>query len=397
MKAVGVVSEFNPFHRGHAYLLEQIRASFPEKGIVCVMSGNFVQRGDFAIQEKYSRAACAIRGGADLVLELPFPFSCLSAESFAKSAVSILARIGICDTLAFGSEIADRERLILCARRLASKEFRDALSSYMESHKGVGYPAAREAVYTNLYGADPILSAPNASLALEYLMAQETLGAPFSVFPIERKGEGIRSENISAEFASATAVRRAVKLGEDYLSLLPSFTAEELEREKAEGRFPVSAERLFSTLLYLIKTSSREELSQYYGMASLCDRAIRFAPVSESVEELVEKMKNATVTDSRIRRALLSLLCRIPRYAERQIPAYTLVLAANEKGRRMLSEMRELVGFPVFTKPAHALRSEDESVLRQAETSHLADEIYSMAFPTRQEEAFFLKKAPRIF
>ena len=152
-KAVGVICEFNPFHFGHAYLLERVHEAFPDHGVVCVMSGNFVQRGSFAIQEKYSRALCAMRGGADLVLELPFPFSSLSAESFASAGVSILAKIGVCDTIAFGTEYDDLSLLSECANNLSSEKFELALKEYFSHHPGTGYPLARETVYTELFGA----------------------------------------------------------------------------------------------------------------------------------------------------------------------------------------------------------------------------------------------------
>jgi len=128
-KAVGVICEFNPFHNGHAHFLRKVKEAFPQKPVVCVMSGNFVQRGSFAIQEKYSRAKCAVLCGADLVLELPFPFSSLSAESFARSAVSVLNEIGVVDTLAFGCECTDAEALFHCAENLSSEKSKSLKST----------------------------------------------------------------------------------------------------------------------------------------------------------------------------------------------------------------------------------------------------------------------------
>ena len=177
-QVVGIVSEFNPFHRGHSYLIEQVKNALPDCTVVCVMSGNFVQRGSFAQGEKYSRAKCAVLGGADLVLEIPFPFSCLSAEAYAASAISILSRLGVCRTLAFGSEIADPALLEECASRLASEEFQAAMDKYREEHKGRGFPFARAEVYRKLYGACPAFDYPNSSLALEYLICN-SLAEPF--------------------------------------------------------------------------------------------------------------------------------------------------------------------------------------------------------------------------
>jgi cytidyltransferase-like protein len=397
MKHVGIICEFNPFHKGHAYLIEKVKEKFPNKGIVCVMSGNFVQRGSFAISEKYSRAKCAVLSGADLVLELPFPFSCLSAESFARSAVEILSRSGLCDTLAFGVEQGDKEQLLSIGSRLSSSEFKEELESYMKENKGVGYPAAREAVYTARYGNEPLLSLPNASLALEYLMSLSAFSSPLTPFPVKRVGQTVTEQEVKGAYPSATALRKIIGEGGDISPYVPEQTLAEMEKEREEGRFPVSPEKLWHTFLYLLKTTPRRELVSYYGFSALCDRAVRFAGESDSLESLVEKMKNRSFTDSRIRRGLVALLCKIPRHAEKESPLYTQVLAANKKGREILSQIRDKSEISVFTKPSHALRSSDRSVRRQASAAFLADEIYAMAMPKKQEDGFFLKQSPTIF
>ncbi len=397
MNAVGIVCEFNPLHKGHEYFLGQVKKAFPEKGIVCVMSGNFVQRGSFAIQEKFSRARSAIFAGADLVLELPFPFSSLSGESFGTSAISILKRLGICDTLAFGTEIPDPERMLTCAKNLSDPSFLCELKQYLEENRGVGYPTARERVYETMFGREEILSSSNASLAMEYILAAQALSFPVSFYPVKRLGEQIRSEKEEGEFLSATAIRKMILSGGDPMEHLPAVSFDEMIKEKEKGHFPVSMETLSPILFYLLKTKSRKEMKEIYGFSALCDRARKFAGESESVEDLVRKMKNASVTDSRIRRGLLALLLNIPRHAEKEAPLYTQVLAAGEKGREMISKSKECGSIPVFTKPAHALRSEDQGILRQASAAHLADEIYQMAFPKKETEGYFLKQTPAIF
>ncbi len=396
-KAVGIVSEFNPFHFGHAHLLTEVKKAFPQKGIVCVMSGNFVQRGSFAIQEKYARAEAAVSMGADLVLELPFPFSSLSAESFARSAVSILSRTGICDTIAFGSELADKKELLLCAENLFSQRFQTAFRAALEENKGMGFPALREKVYTDLFGRTEILSSPNASLGVEYLLSVFSLKADLSPFVIKRQGEGILSLKSEGEFLSATALRNMVKNGESLKGNLPDVVLSVIEKEASSGRFPVFMETLSPVLFYLIKTKGRKELSSFYGFSALCDRAKHFVGESYDLEDLVGKMKNATFTDSRIRRGLLALLCDIPRFAEKEMPSFSMVLGANGKGREMLSEMKKTASIPVFTKPAHALQTKDPLVKRQFSREALADEIYAMAFPKSQGGGYFLKKSPVIF
>ncbi len=395
-KAVGIICEFNPFHFGHAYLLKQVREKFPDHGIVCVMSGNFVQRGSFAIQEKYSRAFCAMQGGADLVLELPFPFSCLSAESFAAAGVKILAGLGVCRTVAFGTELADIDELSLCAENLNSSEFEAALKEYFIHHPGAGFPAAREAVYTKLYGACPALSLSNASLGVNYILAARRQNANLFFYPIGRIGEGYHSLKTSGAFLSATALRNCVFQGESLEGLLPEETLAEILREKEAGRFPVTMESLAPVLFYLLKTRSRKELSSVYGFSALCDRAVRYCGECSTVEELVQRIKNPSFTDSRIQRGLLALLLQIPRFAEKESVSYTTLLASTPKGRELLGHIKEKAKIPVFTKPAHALHCEDKAVQRQASAAYLADEIYAMAFPQKQKDGFFVKKMPYI-
>ncbi len=397
MKQVGIVCEFNPFHKGHEYLIQRVKEAYPQKGIVCMMSSNFVQRGSFAIVDKYSRAKCAVLSGADLVLEIPFPFSCLSAEGYARSAISLLSRIGVCDTLAFGTEAGSGEDLMRCANRLSSESFQAALSTFLENNKGAGYPAAREAVYETLFGKEPLLSQPNASLAVEYLMAMKEFGVLFDLFPLLRRGDGYKAETQSGIFASATTIRSRILSGEGADFLLPRVSADVLAMEQAAGRFPVNMEKLAPALFYLLKTIPQKELSSYYGFSSLCARAVRLADECERIEDLVKEMKNRSFTDSRIRRGLLSVLCRIPRHAEKELPAFTQVLSANEKGREILAQMKETSSVPVFTKPAHALKLDSKTVCRQVSAQILADEIYVMAMPKKQEKGYFLKQKPTIF
>ncbi len=395
-KAIGIVCEFNPFHNGHAYLLQELRRREPQKPLVCVMSGNFVQRGSLAVADKYSRARCALLSGADLVLELPFPFSCLSAEAFSSSAVSLLSAIGVCDTLAFGSELPEVSIIEQCAENLSTHAFQHALEKFASEKKGVGFPRARESVYESLFGPCPVFSYPNASLAVSYAVANRKLSHPFGLLAVHRAGEHGKTDDPAAPISSATACRAAIEAGDaDALaSLCPAACLDVLSQEHREGRFPVSTEALAPVLFYLLRTKSRKELGEIYGFSALCDRAVRMMDGCRSIRELTEKMRTATFTDSRIRRALLALVLAIPRHAEKKSPAYTLVLGAGERGRELLAVIRKSSSIPVYAKPVHALKSEDLAVRRQASAAVLSDRIYVSAFPKAHEEAYFLKQMP---
>ena len=384
MKAVGVVAEFNPFHRGHAYLLESIRKAFPDRAIVCVMSGNFVQRGAFAVQQKYSRARSALLCGADLVLEIPYPFSSLSSEGFAACAMHLLTAIPSVDTLAFGSEICDTFALRTCAENLSSPAYLDAFRARRQTKKG--YPALQYEVYRELFGeCEPLLS-PNSSLAVQYLAYLHRENKPLGIYPVSRFSD--------ADTLSASAIRASCLNGRSVDYALPAESAEELKHETCAGRFPVTMETLAPVLFYLLKTRSAESLGSYYGLAPLVHRAKKALFQSDTVEDLVKKTVSATYTASRVRRAFLSLLCGARRGAEQDLPAYTLLLGSTEKGRGVLGDVRGKTAVPVFSKPAHALRCADECVKRQAQRSFAADEIYETAFPSRQEQGFFFKQSP---
>ncbi len=391
---IGVVAEFNPFHNGHAAFISHLKKMYPDRPVVVVMSGNFVQRGDFAVQEKYSRAAAAVMGGADLVLELVFPYCALSAPSFAEAAMRILSSIGVCDAIAFGSEIASKEELLSCADRLCDPLFLEKLADFQKEHREKGYPTARAELYESLWGKTKILSSSNASLGVEYLCAAKRIGFSPEWIVIPRQGEPIRSEKIAAATPSATAIRAALFRGEEVSHAVPEYVLSQWEKEQREGRFPVNKEALYPVLRYLVTAKSRRELKQCYGFGALADRAVNAADACPSWEELVRRMGSAGFTDSRIRRALLSVLLEIERYAERKAPCYTIVLAGNETGRRVLGEMKESSSLSVFTKPAHALRSGDPNILRAASAAYRADSIYQLAFPKPHENAYFIKQSP---
>ena len=332
MSAIGIIAELNPFHSGHAFLLEQVKNKYPDKPVIFLMSGNFVQRGSFAIQEKYSRAKCAILAGADLVLELPFPFSMMSAETFAATGIQILSKIGVCDTLAFGSEVSDLNELEKCAENLSSEIYRHEFSEYMLNHKGCGYPFARQEVYEKLFGKTNILSSSNASLAIEYLMQNRTLEKPFTVFCVKRKGNDYLSDDLEGDIISATACRKIAfdDNWDELRRVLPEYVYNELWEEKKNGRFPVNMEALSPALFYQLRTKSKKELSSYYGFSALCDRAIHCIDQCNTIEGLIEKIGFSGCTDSRIRRALLSVLLQVPKYSEKQSALFSQVLAIGQ-------------------------------------------------------------------
>ena len=210
MRASGVICEFNPFHTGHAYLLSRMRELVGEEGlVVCAMSGRFVQRGEAAMADPYLRAETALSGGADLVVELPLPFSAASARQFAAGGVAVLAGLGCVDTLCFGAEAADVELLTRLAALLDTEDFARTLKQQLD--KGVSWPAARAAAAeAALPGAAQFLAGPNNILALAYLQAMKEQNAPFAPLPVARQGAGHDSMVPAEGFASASYLRLCI-------------------------------------------------------------------------------------------------------------------------------------------------------------------------------------------
>ena len=208
MTAAGVIAEYNPFHLGHAWQLARTRDRLgDETGLVCVMSGHWVQGADCAVADKWTRAGLALRGGADLILELPTPFALSSAESFARGGVALLEATGVVDVLSFGSECGDIDRLAAAARILDGADYRRRLKEALA--QGLSFPAARQEA-----AGCPCLSAPNNNLGVEYLRALNALGSAIRPMTVPRRGAGHGTAEVEEGFASATQIRRLLRGGQ---------------------------------------------------------------------------------------------------------------------------------------------------------------------------------------
>ena len=210
MTIAGVIAEFNPFHLGHQYLFETIKQKLqPEYLIVC-MSGNFVQRGEPAVVDKWIRTKMALLGGADLVLELPTEYATNSAELFASASIQILDRTGICDVLCFGSESNNLDFLSETANYLAQEpdNFKHDLTQALS--KGLSFPAARNIALQRRFPNAPSIFQANDILAVEYIKALQKYHSRIEPFPVPRVGAGYHCTEKKNGFASATAIRRAI-------------------------------------------------------------------------------------------------------------------------------------------------------------------------------------------
>lgn len=335
MKTVGIICEYNPFHNGHKKQIDAIRGEFgSDCAIVCLMSGNFVQRGAPAIFHKSLRAQAALASGADLVLELPVTYALSSAEGFAAGGVKILS--GFCDTLCFGAETGNADTLMSAAQALLSEEFKDALRVQLD--KGLSFPAARAAALTEFSG---LLQRPNDILAVEYCKAILAQNSKLTVFPIQRQGD---YHDISADLEnpSATAIRNLIAGGEKWESYVPASVRAIFG--DADIYSLAAGERAILARLRCMNDAEYEALP--YGSEGLWRKFMHACRSCDSIEGIIAKTKSKRYTRTRIDRMLMCAYLGITKEMLGQDAPYTRVLAFNDKGRLVLKQARLSGSFP---------------------------------------------------
>ena len=355
MECVAVITEFNPFHNGHALLARQVREAYPDHALIAIMSGNTVQRGELAVYDKYERAKTAVMNGFDAVLELPFPFSCSAGEQFASAGVYIANAVGA-SVLAFGSECGDLDALSTCAGELSDPEFVSALNAFCEKNREISVPEARSHVYLTVYGKE-LPARSNDILAIEYLRA--IFG---NLYPI--KPHVIhRTENFTA-----TDSRSALKNGDrkELVRLLPENTA---YTEMNKGLRGLSG---------LILGSLRLGVGSDNGNGIV--NALRTcAERSAGFEGFVSMLPTKTYTMARLRREMIAYLFSVTDADKNGIPAFTALLAANKRGQQYLSSVKKALRIPILTRYSDA-KALGERGKAQLERAVRADSVYCLAF-----------------
>lgn len=343
MRHVGIICEYNPFHGGHAHLLRQVRGA---ETVICLMSGNFVQRGEAAILPPHVRAEMALAAGADLVLELPFPYSAASARFFATAGVDALQRLGA-DTLAFGSESAELPAIMAAAGRTLEADFSEKVAN------GARNQGDAAVFFEALGDALP----PNDILAAEYARAVIQRGDCMELYPVLRVGAGYHDTEVGGGFPSATALRQKLQTGADICDDLPE-NVRRIWRDGVQKWGVADTARLGSALLALLRCADAK--STETGVENviadcgggLLERLISAAAEAVDYQTLCEAAATKKYTNGRIRRALLYILAGVT-YADLEAPpAYLRLLAANERGREFLSKTRKTRTVPVVTKQA---------------------------------------------
>ena len=389
MRVVGIIAEYNPLHNGHIYHLERAKALSEADFCVVVLSGNFVQRGEAACTDKFSRATWALRAGADLVLELPSVYSLASAERFATGAVRTLNATGVVTDLAFGCEAPDLQTLYQISDIIATEP--PALQEAIKKHLSLGksYPRARFDALSEYGVPKNMLAAiaqPNNILAVEYLGAIRQFAPGIEPLPIERVGTGYHSEEIEGEFASATAIRKAIIEGRhEILSTMPSFVGGPL---LYDDQFIIPQEALSDVMLYAIRRMSTNDLAALPDVAEGFENVLyRCVRESRSLNELYEKIKTKRYTLARCKRIVASALLGITAEQVRKLSqsregSYLKVLGFRRQSRALISEIAKCKTAPMILRNSDI--EECPPLVRQnVETDMLSTDILS--YVTTQE------------
>ncbi len=398
MKAVGLITEYNPFHNGHLHHLAQSKKLAGADIAVAVMSGHFLQRGEAALTDKWRRARMALAAGVDLVIELPLPWACSSAPDFARGGVLALSGLGGIDAVCFGSEAGELEPLQRGARQLLAAESEIGKMTAQLLRQGVNYPSARARALADLGGHPaPLagLAAPNNILGIEYLKALSQVSSPIRPLTIPRLGAGYHDLDCFDGIASATGIRKRIAAGEDIAALVPKACRECLDEALKKGE--VFSPRACCTLLQALIFREGQALTRYWLVeGGIENRLVEAADSARSLEDLVQGIKSRQLTRTRVQRLLVSILLGFDSRRVADLlaagPRYLHLLAASRRGEEFLAVSRcrrELPLVQNFSR-IYALLKRHYGVgsdaygqaLYQLQLEQAATRIYSMLLET---------------
>lgn len=350
-RVLGIIAEYNPFHNGHMYHLQKAKEQSGAQYCICVMSGNFVQRGNTSIVNKWKKAEMALLNGVDLVIELPTIYSVASAEGFSLGAIKLLNNLKIVDAISFGTETSDFAALnnISSIVNEEPMKYKSILNS--ELKKGLSFPKAREnalMLYLNDNKRyDNILNTPNNILAIEYLKALKKIKSTIQPIPIKREKVYYNDNVIVDEFASATAIRKLLK-NEDFSEIrkvVPKSTYQILKKETELGNVVLDLSRYEKEIIYNLRRMTVSEIAELPDVNEGLEHSLKNAAnYSNDITNLINIVKTKRYTVTRIQRILICALLGITKrdvgMAKKAEP-YIRVLGFNEKGKELISRINK--------------------------------------------------------
>lgn len=388
MKTVGIIAEYNPFHNGHAYQIQKAKELTNADYCVIVMSGDFVQRGAPALMDKYLRAEAALANGADLVLELPVYYALSSAEYFAGGAVALLDKLGVVDSLCFGSECGDIRLLMEFAQNLLHEDdvFKDALNR--ELRTGHSYPQARNAALaasaSHLTAHINVLAGPNNILGIEYCKAILSTESAITPCTLRRAGASYHDNGLESNFCSALALREALRHAgtPDGIAGQVPESALKLMQESYLKTYPVFADDLSLLMHYSLLSEEALDFTGYPDIdRELSDRIVKFLPQYRDFRSFCDLLKSKNRTYARISRSLLHILLGLrqedfARYRDAGKIFYARMLGFREASSPLLTAIKEKSRIPLLSKLADAEKQLAPTGLSMLEKDICASHIY---------------------
>jgi len=379
MKTVGIICEYNPLHKGHVEHIEKTREALGgDTTVVSIMSGNFVQRGDFAIFNKHARAKMAVHSNADLIIELPTPYVLQSAEGFAKAGVYLLDCLGVCDYLSFGSEIGNIESLQEAAGIIASGKAQMLTKEWLA--KGLSYASAMQKAADTLMGEGAaVFRSPNNMLGIEYIKAIEFYALQMRPMTVVRTG----GDHDGDSGYSASFLRKELLSGSIPFEQMPGTAVAACTEESVAGRGPVSI--IDAEIAILSRLRALKDYADIQGFSEGLERRFElFSKTEPSVESILSKVKSKRYAMARLRRLLMCAVLGISRDYTSTPPPYIRVLAMNEKGMALLRSARKKAKLPIITKPASVHQmAQDAKKLFDLEAA--ATDFYVLAYKNESE------------
>lgn len=389
MKASGIVAEYNPFHKGHAYQISKIKEESDADLIVAVMSGNFLQRGEPAIVDKWTRAEMAMNSGVDLLVELPTTYSVQPADLFAKGAIQLLSHLDI-DYLSFGTEEGEAADFYQAAADLIKAEKVIAKEIKKDSKMNMSYAEKMEKIIYELKPDFPLdIAAPNTQLGISYQKELFHLGLEnkIKLLPVQRIGPsyGEKEINYHPSVASATAIRQTVFSGQDASQYLTPSSAEIFKNKINEK---VSWESYFSLLKYELLVKSEAELREIYQMTEgLENRLKKMIKSSSSFDEFINKIKTKRYTRTRLQRLLIYVLLNIKEKEMRknlQLESPIRILAFNQTGRLYLNQKKNKIDLPIISNVNQKTKKMLKDTIKAGEIYALANQLIKKQDFTRK-------------
>ncbi len=401
MKILGLITEYNPFHNGHLYHLKKSKQLTGATHTIAVMSGNFLQRGEPAIIHKWERAKMAVKSGVDLVIEIPTPYACATAELFAYGAISLLDNLGVVECISFGSEIGNMNILFEIVDVLTnpSSEFEEILKSCI--NLGSTFPVARSMAIVqyfkevkgyneeNLNLISSIMKNPNNILGIEYLKALKHLNSSIIPYTILRKSAHYHSKDISnSDIASATAIREHLFNKKDLMeisSVVPENTFNILSASIDKDMAPIFHTDFQQAILAILRRSNLDDMKNVFDVVEgLENKIYTCSNNANTLDELYNCIKSKRYTLTRIQRILIHILLNIKKddilyFNKSGGPQYARILAFNHKGREILKNLKSTSKIPIISNLKH-YNPQNIAAQKMLDIDIRSTNIYSLGF-----------------